>query len=57
MLTRKGDLDAALAANLEEDRALRLTGNEVPRAACGRRRRRLTGEGEPEPVHADGPTP
>lgn len=57
MLTRKGDLDAALAANLEEDRALRLTGNEVHRAACGRRRRRLTGEDEPEPVHADGPTP
>ncbi len=57
VLTRKGDLDAALQANREEERALRLTGNELHHAACLRRRRRLTGEDEPEPVRADGPTP
>lgn len=57
VLTRKGDLVGALAANLEEDRCLQLTGNELHHAACRRRRRRLTGEEELEPAQAAGPTP
>lgn len=57
VLTRKGDLVSALAANLEEDRCLQLTGNELHHAACRRRRRRLTGEEELEPAQAAGPTP
>ena len=57
VLTRKGDLVGALAANAEEERALRVTGNPVHLAACARRRRRLVGEDDLTPATPAGRTP